>query len=82
MTPQSVPAAIAIRKILLTNLAMDDVLNALHAAVVKRVATRVAFVNADCVNIAARDPGYLADLQAMDWVFADGIGVKLADQLH
>jgi len=81
MPPQSVPAAITIRKIGLTNLAMDDVLNALHAAVVKKVATRVAFVNADCVNIAARDPGYLADLQAMDWVFADGIGVKLAGQL-
>lgn len=81
MTPHSVPAAISIRKIRLTNLAMDDVLNALHAAVVKKVATRVAFVNADCVNIAARDPGYLADLQAMDWVFADGIGVKLAGQL-
>lgn len=81
MTPQSVPATITIRKIRLTNLAMDDVLNALHAAIVKRVATRVAFVNADCVNIAARNPGYLADLQAMDWVFADGIGVKLAGQL-
>ena len=81
MTPQSVPATITIRKIRLTNLAMDDVLDALHAAVVKKVATRVAFVNADCVNIAARDPGYLADLQAMDWVFADGIGVKLAGQL-
>lgn len=81
MTPHSVPAAISIRKIQLTNLAMDDVLNALHAAVVKKVATRVAFVNADCVNIAARDHGYLADLQAMDWVFADGIGVKLAGQL-
>lgn len=81
MALQSVPAAITIRKIRLTNLAMEDVLNALHAAIVNRVATRVAFVNADCVNIAARNVGYLTDLHAMDWVFADGIGVKLAGKL-
>lgn len=81
MAPRSVPAAITMRKIRLTNLAMEDALNALHAAIVNRVMTRVAFVNADCINIAAHNIEYLADLQDMDWVFADGIGVKLAGML-
>lgn len=81
MVTSPVPAAICIRNIQLTNLAMEDALNAIHAALVSQVPTRVAFLNADCVNIAARNADYLADLQAMDWVFADGIGVKLAGQL-
>ncbi|MEN9474112.1 MAG: hypothetical protein RIS48_832 [Pseudomonadota bacterium] len=81
MASQTIPGAISIRDIRLTNLTLEDALNAIHAAVTKKVSTRIAFVNADCVNIAARDAGYLADLQAMDWVFADGIGVKLAGQL-
>lgn len=67
MAPQFVPAMIAIRKIRLTNLAMEDALNALHASTVNRV--------------AARDSGDLADRQAMDGIFPGGIGVKLAGEL-
>ncbi|MEO0003542.1 MAG: hypothetical protein RLZZ22_1234 [Pseudomonadota bacterium] len=80
MARQAMPAVISIRDIRLTNLTLEEALDAIHAAVRQRVTTRVAFVNADCVNIAARDAGYLADLRAMDWVFADGIGMKLAGQ--
>ena len=40
--------------------------------------TQVSFVNADCVNIACRNPEYLEALQQSDLVFADGIGVRLA----
>lgn len=76
----SVPAAIRVRDIRLNNLSMDDALNAIHGALARQVPTRIAFVNADCVNIAARVPSYLQDLQAMDWVFADGVGMRLAGQ--
>ena len=79
--PQSLQAAIHIRDIRLNNLSMEDVLNAIHAALVRRVPTRIAFVNADCVNIAAGNSIYQQDLLDMDWVFADGIGVRLAGQL-
>lgn len=41
----------------------------------------VCFVNADCINIAQRDSGYLQTVNNTDLVLADGIGVKLAGRL-
>lgn len=41
----------------------------------------VSFVNADCLNIACRDPGYRAALAAADLVLPDGIGLKLAGRI-
>lgn len=79
--PAVTPAALNIRSIRLTNLAMEDALNAIDAALARHVPTRIAFVNADCVNIAARSKGYRQDLEAMDWVFVDGIGMKLAGKI-
>ena len=42
---------------------------------------QVSFVNADCVNVACRNPEYLGALQGSDLVFADGIGVRMAGDL-
>ncbi|MPY24832.1 WecB/TagA/CpsF family glycosyltransferase [Shewanella sp. YLB-07] len=40
-----------------------------------------AFVNADCLNISARDPNYLRCLRtSCHRVFADGSGIRLASQ--
>lgn len=39
---------------------------------------RVAFINADCVNIAARNNAYVRDIEAMDTLLPDGIGLTLA----
>ncbi len=39
---------------------------------------QVCFVNADCANISYRDSEYRGILQAADFVFADGIGMKIA----
>ncbi|MBI2425850.1 MAG: WecB/TagA/CpsF family glycosyltransferase [Candidatus Hydrogenedentes bacterium] len=45
-------------------------------------ATRqICFVNADCVNIAFRNPAYKAVIDQSDLVFADGIGVKIASKI-
>ncbi len=42
---------------------------------------QLAFVNADCLNIAWRDPAYKATLRACDRVFADGIGLRLGGRM-
>ena len=39
---------------------------------------QVFFVNAHCVNVAARDPGYAQLLSAAPFLFADGAGMALA----
>lgn len=78
---QAVPAFLDIRNIRLTNIGMEDALNAIDAALVARTPTQVAFVNADCVNIAAGNPYYHETLTKMDWVFCDGIGMKIAGKI-
>lgn len=80
-TTNSVPAHIEIRGLRLLNVALADAAAAIESAVLRRCTTRIAFVNADCVNIAAKDIHYRRQLQCMDWVFADGIGMRLAGQL-
>jgi len=77
----TVPASIEIRGLRLLNLSLEESIAAVEAAVLARLPTRVAFVNADCVNIAARDPDYRHQLGEMDWVFVDGIGMRLAGRL-
>ncbi len=44
--------------------------------------TRVAFLNAHCANVAARDPDYQAALAEADAVLPDGSGVAVAARLH
>ncbi|MBN2330095.1 MAG: WecB/TagA/CpsF family glycosyltransferase [Candidatus Omnitrophica bacterium] len=40
------------------------------------------FVNAHCINVSRRDPEYRQILQSTDYIFADGIGMKLAARMH
>jgi len=42
------------------------------------VRRRVAFINADCVNIAARDPAYARAVEGMACLLPDGSGIALA----
>ena len=44
-------------------------------------ARRVAFINADCVNIAARDAGYARNLDGMDLLLPDGSGLAVAAKM-
>jgi exopolysaccharide biosynthesis WecB/TagA/CpsF family protein len=44
--------------------------------------TRVAFLNAHCANVAARDPQYQAALAGTDALLPDGSGVALAARMH
>jgi exopolysaccharide biosynthesis WecB/TagA/CpsF family protein len=43
--------------------------------------TQVSFVNADCINLAYRNPAYQQVLEESDLVFADGIGMKIAGRV-
>jgi N-acetylglucosaminyldiphosphoundecaprenol N-acetyl-beta-D-mannosaminyltransferase len=81
MAPRSVPAHIAIHGIDLVNLGLDEAVDAIVSAVETRQPTKVAFVNADCANIAARDPAYRAALEGTDWVFVDGSGMRIAGEI-
>jgi len=42
---------------------------------------RAAFINADCVNIAAHDPAYAQNLNGMDTLLPDGSGISLAARM-
>jgi N-acetylglucosaminyldiphosphoundecaprenol N-acetyl-beta-D-mannosaminyltransferase len=79
--PRSFPAGIEIRGLRLLNLALEDSVAAIESAVLSGSKTHIAFVNADCVNIAANDATYRESLASMDWVFVDGIGMRIAGWL-
>lgn len=63
------------------NITMDQTINLLIEKMKTAVSNQVCFVNADCYNIAAKDPEYRKVLKNADLVLADGIGVKLAGKL-
>jgi N-acetylglucosaminyldiphosphoundecaprenol N-acetyl-beta-D-mannosaminyltransferase len=81
MMSTSTPASIRIHGIRLVNLAIDEALAAIEAALAARQATRISFVNADCVNIAAVNATYREALAETDWVFIDGIGMRIAGKM-
>jgi N-acetylglucosaminyldiphosphoundecaprenol N-acetyl-beta-D-mannosaminyltransferase len=63
------------------NLTMAEAVDALTARLDARQSTRVAFVNADCLNIVVRRPAYRRALDTADLVFMDGAGIRLAGKL-
>lgn len=77
----SCAASHSIAGIRLLNLSMDSLLDAIVSAAQRKAPTRIAFVNPDCANIAARDAKYRLTLNKFDWVCADGIGMKIAGGL-
>jgi N-acetylglucosaminyldiphosphoundecaprenol N-acetyl-beta-D-mannosaminyltransferase len=75
------PISLNIGGIQMVNLAMDEAIFAIEAALTAKEPTKIAFVNADCVNIAAKRPDYKQQLAEIDWVFVDGIGMKIAGKV-
>lgn len=65
----------------LHNLTMTEALDNIMALFGGTANAQVAFVNADCANIAYRDKEYLNILQHCRYVLADGIGMKLAGKI-
>lgn len=81
MTSIPIPASIRFRGLRFLNLAMDEAIAAIELALAAKQPARIAFVNADCINIAAQDSGYRDILADMDWVFIDGAGMRIAGRL-
>ena len=63
------------------NVTMDAALDAMMERLATRTRTKLFFVNADCVNVAHRDPEYRRTVQRGDLVFADGSGMRLAGRV-
>ncbi|MHB2021571.1 MAG: WecB/TagA/CpsF family glycosyltransferase, partial [Candidatus Xenobia bacterium] len=57
-------------------------LTLLRARLQQGTPAQVCFVNADCVNLAFRNPEYRSVLQRAGLAFADGIGVEIAARLQ
>ena len=72
------PSRISLFGIPIDNVTLEEAVEIIVERLDGDVAQQVSFVNADCVNVACRQPEYLAALQNSDLVFADGIGVRLA----
>ena len=74
----SAPDIVTILGIPLHNLTMAEALDTILARLDASVPAQVCFVNADCANIAHKNPAYHTVLTQADVVLADGIGLKLA----
>jgi N-acetylglucosaminyldiphosphoundecaprenol N-acetyl-beta-D-mannosaminyltransferase len=72
------PAEIRFLGIRIDNLTMAEAAAQIVALTRRSELAQVCFVNADCVNLACRDAGYLATLSQAKLVLADGIGVRIA----
>ena len=64
-----------------SNSSVADMLDWLCARLDRGEPTRVAFLNAHCVNLAAADAKYQAALSSADVVLPDGSGIALAVRL-
>lgn len=81
MHTQSYAACINIQNVPLLNLSMEDSITAIEMALDQNIPTRISFVNADCINIAAHDVSYFETLKQSEWVFIDGIGMRIAGKI-
>lgn len=63
------------------NLTMEEALEEIVLLLERDRPAQLCFLNADCANIACRDPYYLETLCNADLSLADGIGLKLAGTL-
>lgn len=82
--PQGEPAAAKLREILglrFWDVELDAAAHFLVRAAGRDTRVPVYFVNAHCVNVAARDPSYARLLQDAPFLFADGAGMAFAARL-
>ncbi|MBF0543791.1 MAG: WecB/TagA/CpsF family glycosyltransferase [Candidatus Riflebacteria bacterium] len=75
------PEKVKILGIPIDNLTMTEAVDKIISYVKSSEPARISFLNADCANISARDDEYFRALATSDFVFADGIGLKLAGKI-
>jgi len=79
--PRPAAAHLSFFGIEIFNTTMDEAAGWIAGRARTDLATRLYFVNADCLNIAFVNPEYRAVLRAADRLVADGIGIHLACRL-
>lgn len=75
------PPRVCVGDVTFDNLTMSEAIARIGAMLDGQAAQQVSFVNAACINIAARDRGYRRLLARAALVLPDGIGIKLAADL-
>lgn len=75
------PETINLMDIKIDNISMQRAVDLIVEKSVGSICTKIAFVNADCFNISFVNKKYKSALQACDYIFADGIGVKIAGKM-
>lgn len=79
---REVPSVVEILGVSIHNCCLNDAVGEiLRRSTVGSAPAQVCFVNADCLNIAFRQPQYFQLLERAFLVLADGIGLKLAGRL-
>ncbi len=63
------------------NLTLDGAIELVVNSATSKSKTRLAFVNADCLNIAVKNDEYRDALNNMSRIFADGIGMQIGAQM-
>lgn len=72
---QSEPAVLGLR---IDNLTLAESVSEIVRRIEADAPSQVCFLNADCVNLACRNPEYRETLRRADLMLADGIGIRLA----
>lgn len=75
------PGQVRLLDIAIDNLTMLEAVDQVVGMARGSYPTQLCFLNADCANIASKDPVYKSILQAADLVLADGIGIRLAGRM-
>jgi len=75
------PSSLCLLDVRIDNLSLADALERIRVAARGPVLSKMAFVNADCLNIAWRNPDYRRALAGASAVLPDGIGIHYALKL-
>ena len=65
----------------IANITIKKSLELIEEAITKNEQRKLYFVNADCLNKVYKDPDYKKVLNAADYIFGDGIGVKIGSKI-
>ncbi|HID81478.1 MAG TPA: glycosyltransferase [Chromatiales bacterium] len=60
------------------NLNLADAADMVVSRACKNLSTRIFFVNAHCINVAAKDKTYYKTLREAEMLFSDGVGMAIA----
>lgn len=81
----AIPRSFKLFGVRISNVSMQDAIEQIMSDLARPAGAklkRVAFVNADCVNKYVTDKRYFSALTQSDYVYADGIGVRIAARWH